>query len=81
MPACVYLPYGVCGAKLWPRRDRLPEQVGQLRVACRAGMEAIAADVFGVRGNLAAMTEEVYQRNAIARRLPRDARVPLLDVL
>jgi len=44
-------------------------------------MEAIAADVFGVRGNLAAMTEEVYQRNAIARRLPRDARVPLLDVL
>ena len=42
-------------------------------------MEAVATDVFGVRGQLAIVVEQVYERDVVACRDAGNSGVPLLD--
>lgn len=72
---------GFAGSEITLLLDRLPEQLCQLHVACRAGVEAVGADVFGVRGERAALAVKIDQRDAVAGGERRDARVPMLDGL
>ena len=57
----------------------LPEDLSQLRVTGGAGVEAVAADVFGVRGNLASTLEQVDQCHVITCRLLSNTGIPALN--
>src|ERR1700722_16667032 len=59
--------------------NRLPEYISQLRIPGGAGMEAIAADVFWMRGNLTATLEQVNQCHIITRRLLSNTGIPALN--
>src|SRR5690242_11681176 len=58
------------------RLNLRPEEIGDLRVAGAARMEAVARDILGMAGKLAG--EEVHQRIAMRGDIGGNSRVPLL---